>query len=130
MGPRIGIGMFSSSLALTTHSPGSARGWRCEAQGPYRAQQEGVLVVKDWPGLAAPFALSILGTGGWVISWCACASRSAASAPRREWIPLVFAAVFLSVGIRFRGEPSPSAASSLQLCFTNRGQVEPRLAVA
>ena len=53
------------------------------------AQQEGVfLVVKDWPGLALPFILSIVGTGGWVLvvgSLALVARRQAA--PRYEWIP-------------------------------------------
>ena len=50
------------------------------------AQQEGVyVIVKDWPGLAAPFVLSILGTAGWVVvvGALALAARRQA-APRRE----------------------------------------------
>ena len=67
------------------------------------AQQEGVfLVVKDWPGLALPFALGILGTGGWVIavgSLALAARRQAA--PRREWVVLGLAAIFLLGGHPF-----------------------------
>jgi hypothetical protein len=69
------------------------------------AQQEGVfLVVKDWPGLAAPFALSILGTAGWVVAVgaLALAARQQA-APRREWLVLALAAVFLMAGHPFPG---------------------------
>ena len=64
------------------------------------AQQEGVfLVVKDWPGLAPPFILSILGTGGWILAvgGLALAVRRQGS-PRREWVPLALAAAFLMGG--------------------------------
>ena len=67
------------------------------------AQQEGVFaVVKDWPGLSAVFALSVVGTLGWVLAVGAlalAARRRGASRP--EWIALALAAVLLMGGHPF-----------------------------
>ena len=67
------------------------------------AQQEGVFtVVKDWPGIGPVFALSIVGTLGWVIAvgtLALAARRLGASRP--EWITLALAAVFLLGGHPF-----------------------------
>ena len=66
-------------------------------------QQEGVFeVVKDWPGLSPVFALSIVGTCGWLVAVGALAlAARRLGAPRREWIPLGLAAVFLLGGHPF-----------------------------
>ena len=66
-------------------------------------QQDGVLaVVQDWPGLGPPFALSILGTVGWVIAVGALALTAHRQAsPRRVWITLGLAALFLLGGHPF-----------------------------
>ena len=67
---RIGIGMFLVFFSAYDTLAGIGTGLAMRsARTLSAAQQEGVfLVVKDWPGLAAPFALSILGTGGWVVA--------------------------------------------------------------
>jgi hypothetical protein len=103
---RIGIGMFMVFFSAYDTLAGIGTGLAMRsARGLSAAQQEGVfLVVKDWPGLAAPFVLSILGTGGWVVAvgGLALAARRQA-APRREWLVLGLAAVFLMAGHPFPG---------------------------
>ena len=73
------------------------------ARGLPAAQQEGVFaVVKDWPGIGPVFALSIVGTLGWVVAvgtLALAARRLGASRP--EWIALALAAVFLLGGHPF-----------------------------
>jgi hypothetical protein len=66
-------------------------------------QQEGVFdVVKDWPALGPPFALSIVGALGWVLAVGALALAARhAGAPRLEWILIGLAAVFLLGGHPF-----------------------------
>ena len=101
---RIGIGMFLVFFSAYDTLAGIGTGLAMRsARTLSAAQQEGVfLIVKDWPGLAAPFALSILGTGGWVVAVGALAlAARRQSAPRREWILLVFAAVLLLGGHPF-----------------------------
>ena len=68
-------------------------------------QQEGVFnVVKDWPVLGPPFALSIIGTLGWVVAVGALAvAARRQGAPRLEWIFLGLAAVLLMAGHPFPG---------------------------
>jgi hypothetical protein len=66
-------------------------------------QQEGVFdVVKDWPAVGPPFALSIVGTLGWVtaVGALALAARRQ-GAPRREWLLIGLAVVFLLGGHPF-----------------------------
>lgn len=103
---RIGIGMFMVFFSAYDTLAGIGTGLAMRsARGLSAAQQEGVfLVVKDWPGLAAPFVLSILGTAGWVVAvgGLALAARRQA-APRREWLVLGLAAVFLMAGHPFPG---------------------------
>jgi hypothetical protein len=67
------------------------------------AQQEGVFaVVKDWPGVGPVFALSIVGTLGWVVAVGALAlSARRLGGSRPEWIALALAAVFLMGGHPF-----------------------------
>jgi hypothetical protein len=103
---RIGIGMFMVFFSAYDTLAGIGTGLAMRsARDLSAAQQEGVfLVVKDWPGLAAPFVLSILGTAGWVVAvgGLALAARRQA-APRREWLVLGLAAVFLMAGHPFPG---------------------------
>ena len=103
---RIGIGMFMVFFSAYDTLAGIGTGLAMRsARGLSAAQQEGVfLVVKDWPGLAAPFVLSILGTAGWIVAvgGLALAARRQA-APRREWLVLGLAAVFLMAGHPFPG---------------------------
>jgi hypothetical protein len=103
---RIGIGMFLVFFSAYDTLAGIGTGLAMRsARALSAAQQEGVfLVVKDWPGLAAPFALSILGTGGWVVAVGALALAARRQAvPRREWLVLGLAAVFLMLGHPFPG---------------------------
>src|ERR687893_218292 len=67
------------------------------------AQQEGVFtVVKDWPGVSPVFALSIVGTLGWVVAVGALAlAARRLGASRPEWIAIGLAAVFLMGGHPF-----------------------------
>ncbi len=66
-------------------------------------QQDGILAaVQDWPGFGPPFALSILGTAGWVIAVGALALTAYRQRiPRRVWIALGLAALFLLGGHPF-----------------------------
>ncbi len=103
---RIGIGMFLVFFSAYDTLAGIGTGLAMRSARDLPAtQQEGVfIVVKDWPGLAAPFALSILGTGGWVVAVGALAlAARRQGAPRREWLMLVLAAVFLMAGHPFPG---------------------------
>jgi hypothetical protein len=103
---RIGIGMFMIFFSAYDTLAGIGTGLAMRsARDLSAAQQEAVfLVVKDWPGLAPPFVLSILGTAGWVVAvgGLALAARRQA-APRREWLVLGLAAVFLMAGHPFPG---------------------------
>ena len=74
-----------------------------KARGLSASQQDGVLaVVQDWPGLGSPFALSILGTAGWVIAVGALALTAYRQrTPRRLWIALGLAALSLLGGHPF-----------------------------
>jgi hypothetical protein len=103
---RIGIGMFLVFFSAYDTLAGIGTGLAMRsARTLSAAQQEGVfLIVKDWPGLAAPFALSILGTAGCVVAVGALALAARRQvAPRREWLMLGLAAVFLLVGHPFPG---------------------------
>ena len=103
---RIGIGMFMIFFSAYDTLAGIGTGLAMRsARDLSAAQQEGVfLVVKDWPGLAAPFALSILGTAGWVVAVGALAlAARRQAAPRREWLVLGLAAVSLMAGHPFPG---------------------------
>jgi hypothetical protein len=101
---RLGVGLFLIFFSAYDTLAGIGTGLAMRSARTLSAPQQGgvFLVVKDWPGLALPFALSILGTGGWVIavgSLALAARRQAA--PRREWVVLALAAIFLLGGHPF-----------------------------
>jgi hypothetical protein len=103
---RLGIGTFLVFFSAYDAVAGIATGLAMRSARDLTAsQQEAVFdVVKDWPGLGAPFALSIVGTGGWLVAVGALAlAARRAEAPRRVWIPLLLAAVFLMAGHPFPG---------------------------
>ena len=101
---RVGIGMFLVFFSAYDTLAGIGTGLAMRsARGLSAAQQEGVfLVVKDWPGLAWPFALSIIGTAGWVVAVGALAlAARRQGAPRREVLGLAAVFVFLLGGHPF-----------------------------
>ncbi len=101
---RLGIFMVFFSAYDTLAGIGTGLAMR-SARDLSPAQQEGVFeVVKDWPALGPPFALSIIGTGGWLVAVGALAlAARRQGAPRREWILIGLAAVFLLAGHPFPG---------------------------
>ena len=112
---RLGIGVFLVFFSAYDTLAGIGTGLAMRSARDLSAdQQEGVFtVVKDWPGLGPPFALSILGTLGWLVAvgtLALAARRLGASRP--EWITLALAAVFLLGGHPFPQGRSPSAPSS------------------
>jgi hypothetical protein len=100
---RLGIGLFLVFFSAYDTLAGIGTGLAMRSARTLSAvQQEGVfVVVKDWPGLSLPFALSIIGTGGWVIAVGALLAARRQAAPRREWLLLGLAAVFLMGGHPF-----------------------------
>jgi hypothetical protein len=101
---RLGIGVFLVFFSAYDTLAGIGTGLAMRsARDLSPAQQEGVFsVVKDWPGLSPVFALSIVGTGGWVVAVGALAlAARRQGAPRREWIFIMLAAVFLLGGHPF-----------------------------
>lgn len=101
---RLGIGIFLTFFSAYDTLAGIGTGLAMRsARDLSAAQQEGVFeVVQDWPALSPPFALSILGTGGWVVAVGALAlAARRQGAPRREWILLMLAAVTLLGGHPF-----------------------------
>ena len=101
---RLGIGVFLVFFSAYDTLAGIGTGLAMRsARDLSAAQQEGVFaVVKDWPGLGPPFALSIVGTPGWVVAVGALAiAARRLGAPRLEWIFLALAAVFLLGGHPF-----------------------------
>jgi len=101
---RLGIGVFLVFFSAYDTLAGIGTGLAMHtARDLPAARQEGVFaVVRDWPSLAPPFALSIVGTLGWVVAVGAlalAARRLRASGP--EWIALALAAAFLMGGHPF-----------------------------
>ena len=103
---RLGLGIFLVFFSAYDTLAGIGTGLAMRSARDLSAtQQAGVLeVVKDWPALGPPFALSIVGTLGWVIAVGALAAAARRlGAPRRVWILLGLAAVFLLAGHPFPG---------------------------
>ena len=101
---RVGMGVFLVFFSAYDAVAGIGTGLAMRnARDLSAVQQEGVFeVVKDWPAVGAPFALSIVGTFGWVAAVGALALVARRQgAPRREWILVGLAAVFLLGGHPF-----------------------------
>jgi hypothetical protein len=101
---RLGLGVFLVFFSAYDTLAGIGTGLAMRnARGLSAEQQGGVFtVVKDWPGVGPPFALSIVGTLGWVIAVGALAlAARRLRASRLEWITLALAAVFLMGGHPF-----------------------------
>lgn len=67
---RLGIGIFLVFFSAYDTLAGIGTGLAMRsARDLTTAEAEGVFsVVEDWPALGAPFALSIVGTGGWLVA--------------------------------------------------------------
>jgi hypothetical protein len=111
---RLGVGLFLVFFSAYDAIAGIGTGLAMRSARDLSAvQQEGVFeVVKSWPAVGAPFALSIIGTLGWVAAVGALAfAARRQGAPRREWIFILLAAVFL-----LGGHPFPSGTLAFG-CF-------------
>jgi hypothetical protein len=101
---RLGVGIFLVFFSAYDAVAGIGTGLAMRrARDLSAVQQEGVFdVVKDWPAVGPPFALSIVGTLGWTaaVGALALAARRQ-GAPRREWIFIGLAALFLLGGHPF-----------------------------
>lgn len=101
---QLGVGVFLVFFSAYDAVAGIATGLAMRSARDLTVeQQQGVFeVVKDWPGLSPPFALSIIGTGGWVLAVGAVAlGLRRRGAPRPVWILLGLAALFLLGGHPF-----------------------------
>jgi hypothetical protein len=101
---RLGIGAFLVFFSAYDTLAGIGTGLAMyTARDLPAAQQEGVFaVVKDWPGVGPVFALSIVGTLGWVVAVGALAlAARRLGASHLEWIAVALAAVFLLGGHPF-----------------------------
>jgi hypothetical protein len=101
---RLGVGVFLVFFSAYDAVAGIGTGLAMRsARDLSTVQQEGVFdVVKDWPAVGPVFLLSIIGTLGWVaaVGALALAARRQ-GAPRREWLLIALAAVFLLGGHPF-----------------------------
>jgi hypothetical protein len=101
---RLGIGVFLVFFSAYDAVAGIGTGLAMRSARDLSAvQQEGVFdVVKDWPALGPPFALSIVGTLGWVaaVGVLALTARRQ-GAPRPEWVLIGLAGVLLLGGHPF-----------------------------
>ena len=106
---RLGLGLFLVFFSAYDTLAGIGTGLAMHsARGVSAAEAQSVFaVVEDWPGLSPVFALSILGTGGWVLSVGAVAlAARRRHLPRGTWVLLLLAAVLLMGGHPFpRGDP-------------------------
>ena len=117
---RIGVGVFLVFFSAYDSVAGIATGLAMRsARDLTPAQQEGV---KDWPAFGPPFALSIIGTLGWVaaVGALAVAARRQ-GAPRHEWILIGLAALFL-----LGGHPFPQGTVAFACLFAGALLVEVR----
>jgi hypothetical protein len=101
---RLGVGVFLVFFSAYDAVAGIGTGLAMRSARDLSAvQQEGVFdVVRDWPAVGPPFALSIVGTLGWVaaVGALALAARRQ-GAPRREWVLIGLAALVLMGGHPF-----------------------------
>ena len=101
---RLGIGVFLVFFSAYDSVAGIGTGLAMRnARDLSVVQQEGVFdAVKDWPAFGPPFALSIIGTLGWVaaVGAVALAARRH-GAPRLQWILIGLGALFLLGGHPF-----------------------------
>ena len=103
---RLGLGTFLVFFSAYETLAGIGTGLAMRgARDLTAAQQEAVFdLVKDWPGLGPVFVLGIVGTGGlMVVLGALAAAARRQGAPRREWITLALATVFLLAGHPFPG---------------------------
>jgi len=103
---RLGLGLFLVFFSAYDTLAGVGTGLAMRsARGLTTTEAQGVFdVVKDWPGLGPVFALSILGTGGWVLAVGAVAvAARRRQFPRRVWVTLLLSAVLLMGGHPFPG---------------------------
>ena len=101
---RVGVGLFLVFFSAYDAVAGIGTGLAMRSARDLSAvQQQGVFdVVKDWPALGPPFVLGIIGTLGWIVAVGALAvAARRQGAPRREWIFIGLAAVFLMGGHPF-----------------------------
>ena len=101
---RLGMGVFLVFFSAYDAVAGIGTGLAMRSARELSViQQEGVFdVVKDWPALGPPFALSIIGTLGWAaaVGTVALAARRQ-GVPRPDWILFALAAFFLLGGHPF-----------------------------
>ena len=100
----LGLGVFLVFFSAYDAVAGIGTGLAMRSARDLSAvQQAGVFeVVKDWPAEGPPFALSIVGTLGWLAALGALAlAARRQGAPRREWIFIGLAALFLLGGHPF-----------------------------
>ena len=112
---RLGVGVFLVFFSAYEAIAGIGTGLAMRsARDLSPVQQEGVFdVVKDWSAVGAPFALSIVGTLGWVVAVGALAfAARRQGALRREWILILLAAVFL-----LGGHPFPAGTLAFGCLF-------------
>ena len=101
---RLGVGLFLVFFSAYDAVAGIGTGLAMRSARDLSAvQQQGVFdVVRDWPAVGPPFALSIIGTLGWVAAVGALALAARRQrAPRLEWIVIGLAALFLLGGHPF-----------------------------
>ena len=102
---RLGLGVFLVFYSAYDAVAGIATGLALRtARDLPPAQQDGIwAAVKDWPGFdPVPFSINIVGTLGWVVALGALAlAARRAGAPRRQWIFIALAALFLMGGHPF-----------------------------
>ena len=112
---RLGVGIFLVFFSAYDAVAGIATGLAMRsARDLSTVQQEGVFdVVREWPAVGPPFALSIVGTLGWVAAVGALALEARRQgAPRREWILIALAAVVL-----LGGHPFPAGTLAFGCLF-------------
>jgi hypothetical protein len=103
---RLGIGVFLVFFSAYDAVAGIATGLAMRnARDLSAVQQQGVFdVVKDWPAFGPPFALSIVGTLGWMAALGALAlAARRQGAPPHEWLLIGLAGAILLLG----GHPFP-----------------------